>query len=380
MKPIKVLEVIRQGDVGGGESHVIDLVLGFQRAKVDAVVMAFTSGKMIDLLQAAGIKCYVIPTQRPFDHRIQKEIRNIILNEGIQLIHAHGSRAASNVFWTARQMKLPLVYTVHGWSFHQDQHPFIYRLRIWSEKFICHYADKVICVSESNRLSGEKAFGLGRKAEVIENGINLTRFDADAQYPDVRAELGIKKEDFVIGLIARITLQKGPMNFVKSIQKAHSKDQRIKGLIVGDGDMKEEVLTYIRQQQIENLFYICPFRSDIPAVLHAIDVYCLPSLWEGLSIALIEAMAMKKALVVTPTDGTKEIIRENKNGLVVDFDDDGALANAYIYYLNHPDDGKAFGEAAHAIVQERFDSQRVSESVTRIYFEEMEQRKSLKQP
>jgi glycosyltransferase involved in cell wall biosynthesis len=369
MKKLKVLEVIRQGDVGGGESHVLELVRGFRPEKVEPVVLAFTPGQMIDTLRAEGFTCYVIETRKPFDTHIQQEIRRIITQEGVQMIHAHGSRAASNIFWLAFRMRLPLIYTVHGWSFHQDQGQLTYRLRAWSEKLICAFCSHIICVSESNRVSGTEAFGLKpRHTTVIENGINLSRFNADGQYADVRAELGIAPDDFVVGLIARITLQKAPFDFVKSIAKAHRKDPRIKGLIVGDGDMKEEVIQYIYEQKIEDIFYLTPFRSDVPDVLHAIDVYCLPSLWEGLSIALLEAMAMRKPVVVTPTDGTREIIRERQNGLVVNFEEPSELADAYIYLLRHPEKMEAYGREAERTVAARFDSRRVSDAVTDIYF------------
>ena len=98
---INVLEVIRQGQVGGGESHLLDLIAGFDE-RVNPIVLAFTGGQMIDELTRRGVRCYVINTAHPFDIRITKQIKKLILDENIQLIHAHGSRAASNVAFIAR--------------------------------------------------------------------------------------------------------------------------------------------------------------------------------------------------------------------------------------------------------------------------------------
>lgn len=366
MKPIKVLEVIRQGQIGGGESHVLDLIRGFNPDEVIPIAMAFTSGQMIDTLTEEGIKCYVIETNRAFDLKIQKKIKEVIEKENIDIIHAHGSRATSNVFLLAKQMRLPLVYTVHGWSFHQDQPKLVHKLRAWSEKLICHYSKKVICVSESNRVTGAEVFGL-KNAAVIENGINLQRFNPDKEFKDIRKELCIDKDEFIVGFIARITLQKAPLDFIKSVALAHKENPRIKGLLVGEGDMKEEVYTYIKQHELEDCFYLSDFRTDVPDLLSAIDVYCLPSLWEGLSIALLEAMAMRKALVVTPTDGTKELIVNHKNGIIVDFNSPESLAKAYLRYLQEPELIKQYGTEAQRIIQKRFNSQRVSDEVTGIY-------------
>ena len=128
----------------------------------------------------------------------------------------------------------------------------------------------------------------------------------------------------MIGFVSRITLQKAPLDFVKSIAIAHQKDARIKSLLV-------------RQNGIEEYIRTSPFRNDVPDVLHAINVFCLPSLWEGLSIALLEAMAMKKALVVTPTDGTREVITHQESGLIADFGQPEELAECYLTYLHYPE-------------------------------------------
>lgn len=363
---MKVLEVIRQGEIGGGESHLLDLIAGFNTEIITLVVMAFTNGHMIETLRSQGIKCYVIETSSAFDYKIQKRIKHIIREENIDLIHAHGSRAASNVLWSAWSMQKPLIYTVHGWSFHQDQTLWMQKLRAWSEKLICKCSRQVICVSESNRLSGVKAFGL-KSCQVIENGVNLKRFNHKEIHKELRHQFGFSEDDIIVALIARITLQKDPMTFVKGIALAHKQNPRIKGLIIGDGDMKEEVTSYILKHQMDSFIHTYPFRTDIPNVLSAIDMYCLPSLWEGLSIALLEAMAMKKPVIVTPTDGCKELIVDGCNGLVIGFESPSDVANACRRYVDSPSLAKQCTESAYQMIGQRFNAQRVSDDVTLIY-------------
>lgn len=347
---------------------MLDLVSGFDRKEVTPIVMAYTGGQMIDTLRQQGIKCHVVQTRKAFDVNVFREIEEIIRTEGIDIIHAHGSRAASNLLWSAHRLRKPMIYTVHGWSFHQDQNPITYRLRAISEKIICRLSQRVICVSESNKQSGISTFGLcPSKCDVIENGVNLNRFTPNGTFRPIRKELGIRDSDYVVALIARITLQKAPIDFLKAIEKAHQRNGNIKGLLMGEGDMSEEVEQYIRSHRLEKSVFRSPFRTDIPDVLNAIDCYCLPSLWEGLSIALLEAMAMKKPVVVTPTDGTTEIIRDGHNGLIVPFRDSEQLAEAFTYMYDHADKAREMGERAHALVKERFDSQRVSNAVHNIY-------------
>lgn len=110
---------------------------------------------------------------------------------------------------------------------------------------------EVICVSESNRITGQKTFGL-KHSIVIENGINLTKFNPHREFSNLRNEFGFTDEDFVIGFVGRITLQKAPLDFVKSIALARQKDKRIKALLVGQGDMEEETKEAIRLYGMEN--------------------------------------------------------------------------------------------------------------------------------
>lgn len=366
MKRTKVLEVIRQGQIGGGESHLLDLVTFLDKEQFEPICLAFTSGEMITRLQSMGIKCHVIETLKPFDIKVQRQIAKLILQEQIQLVHAHGSRAASNMIWPARKLHVPIIYTVHGWSFHDDQNFLIRVLRQWSEKLICSMATQVICVSQSNADTGRERFGL-KQATVIENGINLLRFNHVGQYPDLRTSFGFTADDFVVGFIARCTKQKAPLDFLEAVRLAHDRNPRVKGLFVGEGDMDDEVNRYIASHQMKHYVFRSNFRTDVPALLHNINVYCLPSLWEGLSIALLEAMAMGKAIVATPTDGTKEVITHEDNGLIIPFEHPEALADAILRLYNDRSLYEHCGSRAHQLVATRFDAQRVSDAVSIIY-------------
>ena len=363
---IRILEVIRQGQIGGGESHLLDLIRFLDKTEIEPICLSFTDGEMIYQLKKMGIKCHIIETEKPFDFKIQKQIKQLLQTEKIQLVHAHGSRAASNMIWPSRSLHLPLIYTVHGWSFHDDQSPIIKKLRILSEKCICHYSNEVICVSQSNADTGKNTFRL-RRCHVIENGINLERFNPKNLFNDIRNDIHFDSNAFIIGFIARCTKQKNPIVFLQALEIAHNQNSNIKGLFVGEGDMDEEVNTYIQSHHMESYLHRSAFRTDIPELLNAINVYCLPSLWEGLSIALLEAMAMEKAIIATPTDGTNEVIQNDKNGIIIPFNDSQALATAITRLADSPSLSAKYGQAARSIVEERFNAKRVAEAVTTIY-------------
>ena len=366
MTKIKVLEVIRQGQIGGGESHLLDLIHFLDKEEIEPVCLSFTDGEMIKRLTQMRIACHVINTEKPFDIKVQGQIIKILQDEHIQLVHAHGSRAASNILYPVHILNIPMVYTVHGWSFHDDQSYIVQKLRGWSEKIICSFASQVICVSESNKETGSKVFGL-KHAIVIENGVNLDKFNPDGSFKNLRPEFGFSESDFIVGFIARCTKQKNPLGYLAALEKVHSANPSVKGLFVGEGDMDEVVDAYIQQHQMKDYLFRSPFRTDVPDLLHCMDVYCLPSLWEGLSIALLEAMAMRKAIIATPTDGTKEVIRNEDNGLLISLNDNSALADSICRFYNDSSLMKRCCESARQFVSERFNAKRVADSVMSIY-------------
>ena len=134
--------------------------------------------------------------------------------------------------------------------------------------------------------------------------------------------------------------------------------------------MDAEVDAYIAKYQMDEYIYRSPFRTDVPDLLNCINVYCLPSLWEGLSIALLEAMAMGKAIVATPTDGTKEVIEDGKNGVVIPFEQPQALADAIVRLNEDEALCKEYGRQARQVVAQRFNAQRVSDAVAAIYMKQ----------
>src|SRR5580658_9752929 len=123
-RKIRVLECIRQGQIGGGETHLLSLVENLDRNRFEPVVLSFTEGPMVERLRAMGVRTHVLYTERPFDVTKWRKVKQLMAAEGVDLVHAHGTRASSNTLWAARRLGIPLVYTVHGWSFHDDQ-PFL---------------------------------------------------------------------------------------------------------------------------------------------------------------------------------------------------------------------------------------------------------------
>ena len=316
---IRILEGIRQGKIGGGESYLLSLVENLDRTRFEPVVVSFTDGPMVERLRSLGIQTHVIYTEKPFDFRVWKKVENLIEAEKIDIVHAHGTRAASNMFRGAKKLKRPFIYTCHAWSFHPDQNALVKKLRIWSEQFLTEQADVNICGSKANRETGRKLFQ-NFNAVIIYNSIDPKRFNPYGVFKNIRAELGIPATDLVVASVARFTLQKQPLKLLAAFAEVCKQVPHVKLLMVGDGEQKEEAQRLVQKLGLQLKVIMQPFRQDIPDVLAAADIFVLPSLWEAFPIALLEAMSMGKAVIGTNVDGTPEIIENEKNGLLIEVD------------------------------------------------------------
>lgn len=363
---IKILQTIRQGKIGGGESHVIDLVESLDKQRYESVVLSFTEGPMVEHMKSIGVKTYVIPTERPFDYSKWDEVKRILELEEIDIVHAHGTRANSNTNSSARKLGIPVAYTVHGWSFHHDQNFLVRSLRIWSEKYLVNKSSLTICVSNNNLKDASKLFEL-KRATVIKLGINLDKFNPDSEsFLPIRKDLGIDEDVVLIGYIVRMTIQKDPLTLIRAIALM-PEDSKVKFLFVGDGDLKEDLIALAKELDVMSRIYFMDFRQDVPNILNAIDIYCLPSLWEGLPLGMLEAMAMRKAIVATAIDGTKEVINTMQNGITIPVRSPQKLADALSLLVGNKEMRDELGKNGRATIEQDFNLARMAREIEKTY-------------
>jgi glycosyltransferase involved in cell wall biosynthesis len=366
-KKIKVLECIRQGQIGGGESHLLSLVENLDRSAFDPIVLSFTDGPMVQRLKEMNVDTSVIYTEKPFDVRKWKEVRKFIKENQVDIVHAHGTRANSNILWAAKSLNIPVVYTVHGWSFHQDQNPVVRSIRVMGEKYLTSKSDINISVSASNQQSGKK-YIKSFDSVVINNGIDQRKFNPQKPFKNIRAELGIREDQQLVLFIARFTGHKQPLALIKAFAKAVISNPEMHLLMVGDGDQKSEAVDLITKFNLSDRVTLSSFRQDVPDILAAADIFVLPSLWEGLPIGLLEAMAMGKAVIASNVDGTNEIVRNNENGILIETENlVDNLTNALVTMSLDEKMRNSFRQKAIETVNERYNALSMTRGIENIY-------------
>jgi len=367
MKKIRVLQAIRQGQVGGGESHILSLVKHIDKNRFEPVVLAFTDGQMMTELKNIGVDNFVISSNKAFDFAKWKQVKALMQEEKIDLVHIHGTRATSNIYWAAKNLNLPIIYSIHGWSFHDDQSAFIKKARIFFENWITKKTNCNISVSSSNQRTGKDNIP-HFESEVIYNGIDLEKFNPKSnERKNIRKQLNIADNAVVICFIGRMTLQKDPLTLIKAFKKVAEKNPNAVLLIVGDGDMKEEAMQLATELNIANKIIFENFRTDVADILFSSDIYCLPSLWEGFPIGLLEAMAMCKPVIATKVDGSVEIIRNNINGVLIDPQNKQMLIESINNLISNKNLRTQLGIAARETIVKDFDVCKMTKKIEAVY-------------
>lgn len=363
-----ILHTIQQGNVGGAETHVLDLIKHLDSSSIRSVVVSFSEGKMVDELNKLGVKCYVLPAGGLMDLKTWRKLKKIANLEYAEIIHAHGTKAAAKSFPTAGSLGIPFIYTIHGWSFHSHQSKITRHLKTQIERFLVHRAQINIAVSESNLNKGLTKLNMPR-ARMISNGVNIQKFNPQHKSVLHRETLGIPKDRTLIGFVNHLTPQKDPLTLIRAFAKSLEMTLDLHLLMVGDGPLKEDCIREVQKLKIHDSVTFQPFRADVTDILKIIDVYCLPSLWEGLPIGLLEAMAMKKAVIATPVDGTIEIVADQVDGLLAEVGNIDSWTKAILEMHTKPAMRMELGDRARMVAASHHDIKISVRKLERVYEE-----------
>jgi glycosyltransferase involved in cell wall biosynthesis len=204
------------------------------------------------------------------------------------------------------------------------------------------------------------------KVITIRNGVDLAGWPASKiDRQKKRMELRLGSGDVLVGALGRLDRQKGFSTLIEAM--AALKDTPLRCVILGDGPERARLEALVRKHHLESFVWLLGEKDEIPSWLSAFDLYCLPSLWEGLPNALLEAMALGLPVVASDVDGVPEAVTSGKDGLLVPPAQPAALAAALKSFAFDPAKRAALGAAAKATVNERFTLRRMIGEYERAY-------------
>jgi glycosyltransferase involved in cell wall biosynthesis len=326
MKPLNILHVISKLPVGGVENQLLLTLRNYDRTKLKPLVCSLLDkGEIGKEIEDLGIEVISLnKLKHRFDPTIIRDIYNLIKMRNVKIVRTHQYHANLYGRLAAWLAKVPcIVASVHN-IYTIDRKPH----RRVINRFLAEFTDKIVAVSETVKHDILKYDGLSEdKVTVIYNGIDTVRF-SDVDGSIIRKEFNIQSDIPIVGTIGRLTLQKGQKYLIEAISLVKKRFPQIILLIVGDGPMKEELKEYAKSIGLNGHIIFTGSRRDIPALLTAMDIFVLPSLWEGLPNALLEAMAVGKPIIATDILPVREIINSKELGILVPAKDSTAIASS----------------------------------------------------
>lgn len=299
-----------------------------------------------------------------------------ILKSGCyDLIHSHASKDLWLIVPSLKilKSKTPLVFTKHVGSF-------IVKKDFLHNK-IYNRVDVAIAISSVIKKNLIDTTSLTEdKINIIFNGVDLNKFDPQkTDRNKLRKELNITENEILVGMTGRFSPGKGHEEFLLAAKELSKKYPLIKFVVVGEASRGEdEYAKSIKQiaskYKLRNLYFI-GFRSDIPDVLAAMDIFVFPSHAEAFGLGLIEAMAMYKASVCSNSDGVLDITINNETSNLFQVKDGNDLADKLEKSILDPDKRKNFGDNARKRVAEYFDLEKLTDQTINVYSKLLEEGK-----
>jgi glycosyltransferase involved in cell wall biosynthesis len=236
------------------------------------------------------------------------------------------------------------------------------------DRVVGRLVHRVIAVSEAARafLVHGKGYPAAR-VTVVPNGRDLSVFRPGSAREAARKELGLDGAVPLVGVVGRLEPQKGHAYLLDAWPAVIHEFPDARLLLVGDGALRGALHARARAVGAGDSVIFAGFRADVPRMLDAVDIVCLPSLYEGMPLTAIEAAAMARPVVATAVDGTPEVVREGRTGRLVPPADAPALARALLDLLRDPEGARRMGQAARDWALLRFDLDRQVAATARVY-------------
>ena len=293
-------------------------------------------------------------------------LRSLVRRRRIDMIHAHSPVAAVGARLAFDGRGPRQVYTEHNvWD---RYHPITY----WANALTFPRSDHVFAVSDHVRESIRYPRGLRAlrmpSVETLYHGIDPGSIEGWTSVDGVREELGIPAGAPVVGTVANFKRHKRLDVLLRAADRVRREVPEVRFVMVGQGPLEAETRRLARDLGLERTVLFTGFRDDAPRVASAFDVFAISSEFEGLSIAVIEALALGKPVVVTDVGGLPEVVEDGRQGFVVPARDPASLAERIVRLLGDPLERQRMGEAGRARAA-TFDIRRSVARIERVYEE-----------
>jgi glycosyltransferase involved in cell wall biosynthesis len=380
-KKINVLMVITDLNLGGAERVLEMIVQNLDPQKYQFIICSLKKKGVIgQRLEKQGFKVIALHTGEKENIwnwldglRVLMHLFLICRREKIDLIHSHLFRA--NVLSRIAGGLLVgtpfIISSIHILEEEKKYH-------LWLEHLTSPLADKIIAVGEEvKKFMIEKAKIPTDKLLTIHNGIEINHLKKEISTQKLQKELKLKPETKIITTVGRLACQKGHIYLLQALKLVLEKEREVNLLVVGEGPLRKFLEEISREMGVREKVSFLGVRENIEEILALTDIFVSASLWEGLPLSVMEAMASGRPVIVTDIASHRELVEDRVTGLLVPVKNPFALAKAIKELLGHEERRREMGEAGRQKVEKNFSLQKMVEKTERLYQDLLREGKKL---
>jgi len=336
---------------GGSETILAYIAKNLNPERYRSLVCVIASGWLTEHLDKIGVRYVIVDNKRPYDPKFLFELTRLIRTEKIDLVHAHEFVTDFYGSVAARLTGRKAVGMIHGKGYFTDKPS-----RRLAFKFAVGSCNRMIAVSHDLKeyLAHELTIGNKDRIQVIHNGIDLDKYVVGRADANLKAQLGIPADAFVAGTVGSLHEVKGLHYLLEAARQVACAHPNFRLLVTGKGPLEDDLKKAAAELGISDKVEFLGFRDDVPEILKLLDVYLCSSISEGLSLSILEAMAVGKAVVATNVGGNPELIVHGQNGYLVPSCDSPALAEKIISLIGDNNLRESFGKAGREIADRNF--------------------------
>lgn len=370
---IRIAYVIKSMVMGGSQTHLAQVLRLLDRSRFDPVLYCLSGeGVLLDAVRALEVPV-IAPTARlrfkgPALAARIIALRRALRQHRVDIVHNYLLRANLVGAVSARLARVPVVLCSKR-GCHERR-----GFELVGAKIGNFLADRVIVNAEAVREFVHGNEGCPRdKMVVIPSGVDTDRF---RRLPGThfKGRLGLPEDRGIVGVVTRMRVRKGVEEFIRAIGRVRETQPEVHGVIVGEVSLDESLQALVRALGLQEHLSLLGRRTDMPEVLSAFDVFILSSHDEGMSNAILEAMAMEKPVVATDVGGTGEVVRHGQSGLLIPPKDPEALAAAISEVLAQPVRAREMGRLGRRIVENGFSAHAMVREMEQLYLDLAAQR------
>lgn len=368
---MKILYVVTAAGFGGAPQHVLYLMEHMVRERHIVALACAPEPRLIQEAQRLGATVYpnLLFVREPSpvkDFLALKPMLRAIRAFGPDLIHAHSTKAGFAARLCAALLGIKqVVFTSHGWAFHESEGRWKRLIYTFAERYAACVTKKIICVSDYNRnLALRHRVGRPDQLVVIHNGVNSALFTRkDGVH--IRTEFNLR-QSFVITMVSRLAPPKDLQTLLKAVAQL---PDDCKLLLVGDGELRQEVQSSIHAMGLTHRVILAGNRSDVADILAGSDVFALASRAEGFGLTIVEAMMSGLPVVASSVGAVPELIDNGETGFLVPQGDWKKFAEALTRLRNDEKLRARMGLEGRRRAVERFGLDTMLEATTALYDE-----------